>query len=131
MYAICPPEGGIGIMAKRSMKDSALRIHVTTCVAILLSSNALADPFDTAITIDQLDLEQTATFKQGEVQALDEKALGDTLDPRSAEGKWSAGGPPNWQMRTFSYRLVFKEPTAIRTMFARLNSQYSKGARFL
>jgi hypothetical protein len=131
MYAICPPEGGIGIMAKRSMKDSALRIHVTTCVAILLSSNALADPFDTAITIDQLDLEQTAAFKQGEVQALDEKALGDTLDPRSAEGKWSAGGPPNWQMRTFSYRLVFKEPTAIGTMFARLNSQYSKGARFL
>ncbi len=104
-----------------------LQACITT---LLLAATAFGNPFDTAITVHQLNLEHCAAHLKGETRPLEQEALAATLDPGNPEGGWSAGGPPNWQMRTFHYRLAFKQPTEIGTMLARLNDRYAKGATF-
>jgi len=86
--------------------------------------------FDPAVTMDDVDLKNTATFSEETAKRAKPSLLAATLDPKSTAGNWSAGGPPNWQTRTFHYRLALKQPVAIGTMLARVRLQYGKTPRF-
>lgn len=100
------------------------------CAWLLLPQAVFAGVFDPLVTAKDVDYEHTRTFAEETERRVKPEDLAAVLDPRSVDGAWSAGGPPNWQTRTFRYRLAFNQPVPVGTMFARVRLQYGKNARF-
>lgn len=106
------------------------RTATAICAWLLLFHTVQAGVFDAAVTAKDVDYQNTGTFVGQAAKKAKPKDLSPVLDPRSTVGTWSADGPPNWQTRTFRYRLAFQKPVAVGTMLARVRLQYGKNPRF-
>jgi hypothetical protein len=83
-----------------------------------------------AVTAQNLDPDTSGTFSEKGFKPSLPSTILAALDPARKGRAWSAGGPPNWQMRPFHFRLAFQKPVAIGTMLATVNRQYHKEPKF-
>ena len=99
-------------------------------VSLALTPLAAQSVFAPAVSEAELDLEASGTFNEKGFKISALKTLLSVMDPGRASTNWTAGGPPNWQMRAFHLRMAFKKPLAIGTMLASISQRYHKNAKF-
>lgn len=108
---------------------SALISGLLGLLPCLVLGNGL---FETAVSLDDLDLEASQSFFDGKPEPTSTETLSALVTVAAGEANWSAGTPPGNNPKPISaqYRIAFTRPLPIGTMVATLDLRERGGESF-